>query len=176
MTAILKRKVVDWLRRRIRERISIVAGAGSAKTGPVLPVAFELWKVRESSGTLTLPRRQPGQSQAGAATNSSQIEFRNRCFWVHDGISHLLFVRALRNGVADGSAEGIARTVLLLGLNCGFYASDIIELKPEHFDGMHITKARAKNKRNGVQKGFVGKWKLWPETVAALRYGLKTKD
>jgi integrase len=78
--------------------------------------------------------------------------------------------------VALANAEGIARTVLLLGLNCGFYASDIIELKPEHFDGTYITKARAKNKRNGVQKGFVGKWKLWPETIAALQYGLKTKD
>jgi integrase len=77
---------------------------------------------------------------------------------------------------ALANAEGIARTVLLLGLNCGFYASDIIELKPEHFDGTHITKARAKNKRNGVQKGFVSKWKLWPETVAALQYGLKTRD
>ena len=43
-------------------------------------------------------------------------------------------------------------------------------------DGTYITKAQAKNKRNGVKKGFVGRWKLWPGTVSALRYGLKTKD
>jgi len=57
-------------------------------------------------------------------------------------------------------AKGIARTALLLGLNCGWYASDIKELKAAHLDGTYIVKARAKNKRNGVQKGFVGKWRL----------------
>lgn len=70
-------------------------------------------------------------------------------------------------------AEGITRTALLLGLNCGFYWSDIIELEAKHFDGTHITKARAKNKRDGVQTGFMSRWKLWPETIEALQFGLQ---
>lgn len=68
-------------------------------------------------------------------------------------------------------ATGDQRLALLLGLNCGFYWSDIAELQPKHFDGSHITKARAKNKRGGVQKGFMSRWKLWPETVGVLKYG-----
>jgi hypothetical protein len=68
-------------------------------------------------------------------------------------------------------ATGLQRVGLMFGLNCGFYWSDIAELQPKHFDGTHITKARAKNKRDGVQKGFMSKWKLWPEAVEVLQYG-----
>lgn len=41
----------------------------------------------------------------------------------------------------------------------------------KHFDGTHVTKARAKNKRDGVQKGFMSKWTLWPKTVEVLQNG-----
>jgi len=68
-------------------------------------------------------------------------------------------------------ATGLQRVGLMFGLNCGFYWSDIAELQQKHFDGTHVTKARAKNKRDGVQKGFMSKWKLWPETVEVLQYG-----
>ena len=74
--------------------------------------------------------------------------------------------------LALAKSKGIARTGLLLGLNCGFYWSDIAELTPEHFDGTHITKGRAKNKRNGVEIGFISKWKLWPETIESLAFRL----
>jgi hypothetical protein len=50
-------------------------------------------------------------------------------------------------------ATGDQRLALLLGLNCGFYWSDIAELQPKHFDGSHITKARAKNKRGPSRVG-----------------------
>lgn len=82
--------------------------------------------------------------------------------------------------VALQHATGDQRLALLLGLNCGFYWTDIAELQPKHFDGTHITKARAKNKRGGVQKGFMSRWKLWPETVDVLEFGYdpdtQTKD
>ena len=68
-------------------------------------------------------------------------------------------------------ATGLQRVGLLLGLNCGFYWSDIAELQAKHCDESHVTKARAKNKRDGVQKGFMSKWKLWPETLAVLQHG-----
>jgi hypothetical protein len=67
-------------------------------------------------------------------------------------------------------ADGTARTYLMLALNCGFHAGDVVELKPDHFNGTHINKARAKLK--GRRSPFVGSWKVWPETVAALMYGL----
>lgn len=71
-------------------------------------------------------------------------------------------------------ADGIARTALLLGLNAGFYYGDITELQADHFDGTHLNKPRAKNK--GRRSPFVGSWKLWPETVEVLKYGLTKRE
>lgn len=72
---------------------------------------------------------------------------------------------------ALATATGVARAYLLLGLNCGFYPSDIAALTPDKFDGSHINAGRVKNRKHGASP-FVGSWKLWPETVAALQYGL----
>jgi len=71
---------------------------------------------------------------------------------------------------ALGTATGIVRTMLLLGLNCGFYQGDVAELKPEHVQGDHLVKGRAKNEWRG-QKGTPS-WLLWEETKAALQFGL----
>jgi len=67
------------------------------------------------------------------------------------------------------NAQGINRLSVLLGLNIGAYWGDITDLKPEHFDGTRINKARAKNKTKAGQ--VVGSWLLWPETIDALKYG-----
>jgi hypothetical protein len=73
-------------------------------------------------------------------------------------------------------ADGIARTVLLAGLNFGFYASDMVELGDEHVvgGGTHVSKVRAKlkHKRNKVKPV----WAMWPETKAVLRFGLTKTD
>jgi integrase len=67
-------------------------------------------------------------------------------------------------------ATGAARCALLLGLNCGFYRSDIAALTAEKFDGKFIHAVRKKNEHK--KKPFVGSWALWSETVAALQFGL----
>jgi hypothetical protein len=63
-----------------------------------------------------------------------------------------------------------ARLVFLFGINCGLYPSDIEEILPEHIHNGYLIKGRSKNKRYGVQKGAIGRWKLWPETLAMLPY------
>ncbi len=69
------------------------------------------------------------------------------------------------------NATDIARTALLLGLNCGFYWGDLTSLKPQHIiDGGYLKKGRKKNEKKPVQ--VVGTWKLWPETIEAIQYGL----
>jgi hypothetical protein len=59
----------------------------------------------------------------------------------------------------------------MMGLNRLVDRSDIAELRKNRFDGSHVTKARAGNKRSGVHQGFMSRWKLGPETVAVLEYG-----
>ena len=73
-------------------------------------------------------------------------------------------------------ATGSNRTMLLMGLNCGAYISDICALKPEMFDGTHIRYVRQKNLNDPI-KGtkFEGCWKVWPETAEALQYSLSLK-
>ena len=68
------------------------------------------------------------------------------------------------------NAKGIARTALLFGLNCGLYWGDIRTLKPEHFIDGYMKKARQKNEKK--DSPVIGTWKLWPETIEALQYGL----
>lgn len=83
-------------------------------------------------------------------------------------------IEEVRTALAN--ADGIARTALLLGLNCGFYASDIVELKAEHVinDGKHISKVRKKmaHKRSRVKPV----WFIWAETKEALTFGIKLRD
>lgn len=67
---------------------------------------------------------------------------------------------------AIAHATGKERTILLLGLNCGFYSGDIAELKPEHVKEGHIQKPRAKHKH--IETPFLGYWYLWEETRKAL--------
>jgi hypothetical protein len=73
-------------------------------------------------------------------------------------------------------ATGIVRTAILLSLNCGFYRGDMTELTECHFDGTHINKSRAKNKRHGKPSTFVGSWLLWDETKEVLQFGMKEKS
>jgi len=77
---------------------------------------------------------------------------------------------------ALANAEGIARSALLMGLNFGFYASDMRELTEEHIinGGTHVSKVRTKLKRRKVKVKPV--WLLWPETKAVLQFGLTKKD
>jgi hypothetical protein len=57
--------------------------------------------------------------------------------------------------LSPGHAWAIARTALLLGLNCGFYAGNITTLTDEMFDGKHVP-------QNIVPK-------LFPPTVRAVK-------
>jgi hypothetical protein len=83
-------------------------------------------------------------------------------------------IEQVRTALAN--AEGVARTALLLGLNCGFTKADIGELVEEHVinDGTHATKVRAKlqHKKSKVKPV----WWLWPETKAALQFGVTSRD
>lgn len=54
------------------------------------------------------------------------------------------------------------RCWLLLGLNCGFYAKDISDLRVGMFDGTHLRHERAKT-------GVRVRYKLWPITRRYLR-------
>jgi len=78
--------------------------------------------------------------------------------------------------IALANATGIARTALLMGLNFGFYASDIIELAEEHVvsEGKHVNKVRKKlaHKTNRVKP----MWLIWPETKEAMAFGIKRRD
>lgn len=71
-------------------------------------------------------------------------------------------------------ATGIPRTALLLGLNCGFYASDITSLVPGMFDGKYIKRGRKKNDHKKTK--LVASWKIWKETQAALQFGITSRD
>jgi hypothetical protein len=77
---------------------------------------------------------------------------------------------------ALANAEGIARTALLLGLNCGFYASDMQELDEEHVinGGTHISKVRAKLRHKKSKVKPV--WLLWPETKEVMRFKVAKRD
>lgn len=77
---------------------------------------------------------------------------------------------------AFANAQGIARTALLLGLNCGFTKADIAELTAEDIinEGTHATTVRAKLNHKKTKVKPV--WWLWPETRAALQFGLTSKD
>jgi hypothetical protein len=75
---------------------------------------------------------------------------------------------------ALANANGIARCALMLALNCGWYAGDIAEVQPEHIADGHISKVRAKLKHKATRVKPV--WLLWPETEAALMYGLTKRD
>ena len=75
---------------------------------------------------------------------------------------------------ALSEATGIARTALLLGLNCGFYSGDIELLSQDKFDGSHINTARAKMRHK--KNAMVGSWLLWPETKEVLQYGLSNRQ
>ena len=83
-------------------------------------------------------------------------------------------IEQVRTALAN--ATGIARTALLLGLNCGFTKADIGELAVENVinDGTHITKVRSKLKHKKSKVKPV--WWLWPETAAALQFGLTSRD
>lgn len=71
-------------------------------------------------------------------------------------------------------ATGDVRFALLMGLNAGFYWSDLAELTTDHFiNGERIEKGRAKNKNKGTP--MVGSWLLWDETKTVLQYGPQDK-
>ena len=57
------------------------------------------------------------------------------------------------------------RLSLLLGLNCGFYWSDINDLSQEHIVNGHIVKVRSKNED---KTDYEGNWLLWQETIDCL--------
>lgn len=71
--------------------------------------------------------------------------------------------------LAASSSTGLARTMVLLAANCGFYRKDIYSLVPEHFDGTYIHKPRQKLEYD--DKALVLEYKLWPETKDALAFG-----
>jgi hypothetical protein len=71
-------------------------------------------------------------------------------------------------------ATGIARTSLLLALNCGFYNGDIVELKPEHINGNYLKKHRNKNAYK--RPLMVGCWYLWSETRKHLQFGITDRE
>jgi hypothetical protein len=84
-------------------------------------------------------------------------------------------IEQVRTALAN--ATGIARTALLLGLNCGFTKADISELvEQEHVinGGTHISKVRSKMKHRKTKARPV--WLLWPETKEALQFGLTSRD
>jgi hypothetical protein len=84
-------------------------------------------------------------------------------------------IEQVRTALAN--ATGVARTALLLGLNCGFTKADIGELvEQEHVidGGTHISKVRSKLKHKKTKVKPV--WWLWPETAAALQFGLTSRD
>jgi hypothetical protein len=71
----------------------------------------------------------------------------------------------------------VARTALLLGLNCGFTKADIGELvEQEHVinGGTHISKVRSRLRHKKTKVKPV--WWLWPETKVALQFGLPSRD
>jgi len=70
-------------------------------------------------------------------------------------------------------AKGLARLALLLGCNCGWYFGDIEELAPGHLVNGRVVKGRDKNKKKNK---FIGQWKLWPETLAELQYGISAAE
>lgn len=78
------------------------------------------------------------------------------------------------NGADIGSAIALPlihfQAWVLLGINCGFGATDLAELRREHvdLDGAWIHFARPKT---GVERDCP----LWPETVAALRESIENR-
>jgi hypothetical protein len=84
-------------------------------------------------------------------------------------------IEQVRTALAN--ATGIARTALLLGLNFGFYASDIVELdEKEHVinGGTHVSKVRKKMAHRKTKVKPV--WLIWPETKEAMTFGIKPRD
>ena len=77
-------------------------------------------------------------------------------------------------------ATGLERLLLLLGLNCGFGQAEIASLQVEeihleqkhpHYglEGSWIMRLRPKT-------GIYGEWKLWDETVQAIRWMMERRS
>ena len=73
-------------------------------------------------------------------------------------------VRDFRQALAAASPK--YKAILLLGLNCGFTSDDFTHLRIDHITGSRLIHQREKLKRRG---GPIINFKLWPETLEALR-------
>jgi integrase len=72
-------------------------------------------------------------------------------------------------------AEGRVRLYVLLGLNCGFYQSDISDLLRFQVDLKAGTITRQRSKQKADENPPKVTWKLWPATVTLLRQELATE-
>ena len=77
----------------------------------------------------------------------------------------------IQQAIANSGGLPLARFAILAGLNLGAYPSD---LTPDYFTadklaGNIYTTARKKNTREGVQKGQITSYCLWPETIEAYK-------
>lgn len=67
------------------------------------------------------------------------------------------------------NSTGITRSLILLGINCGFYFGDIEDLEPTNFEGDFIQKGRTKTKALGV-------WWVFEETKNNMVFGITPKQ
>jgi hypothetical protein len=80
--------------------------------------------------------------------------------------------------LALANADGVARTMLLVGLNLGWYKEDLAQYDPaKHLtsDGRHVKKGRQKMDYLGSRQ-VVPVHLLWPETREALRPGITAEQ
>lgn len=78
------------------------------------------------------------------------------------------------------NASPLERVYLLLALNCGFGAGELCTLQVEeiHFDEKHEEYGVQGSyiKRDRTKSGIYAEWRLWPETVQALRWYREHKN
>jgi hypothetical protein len=68
-------------------------------------------------------------------------------------------------------AQGLVRTSILLGLNCGSYWGDIASYTTDNVKDNHLVAGRAKLEHRSSKTE--GSWLLWPETKQVLDFGHK---
>lgn len=77
----------------------------------------------------------------------------------------------IQQAIAQSGGLPLARFAILSGINLGLYPSDLTPdyFTPDKLQGNIYTTARKKNTREGVQKGQITSYCLWPETLEAYK-------
>jgi hypothetical protein len=73
-------------------------------------------------------------------------------------------------------SEGVVRTMVLCGLNMGFYQGDVLALSEDKIGADGLTTYRAKCLKKNAKNPLQMTWWLWNETRCNLRFDLTAAD